>query len=128
MDIYKEVILDHYKNPRNFGKMKNSQATVSVSNPLCGDAVDMELAIKNDAIHDIAFTGQGCAIAVASASLLTEYAKKKNIHDLRKLDSSFMLELLSVELSPNRLKCALVSLEALQKAIALYESNTQGSS
>lgn len=127
IDIYKEVILDHYKNPRNFGTLPHASHQAQVANPLCGDNIIMDLEVKEGAIKDIRFNGEGCAIAVASASLLTEYAKHRATKDLQNLDASFMLNLLSVELSANRLKCALVSLEALQKAIQNYESESQGS-
>jgi nitrogen fixation NifU-like protein len=120
LDIYKEIILDHYKHPRNFGQLPSTQHKAQVANPLCGDSIMMELEIVNDVIEDIRFSGQGCAIAMASASLLTEYAKNKSLQDLTMLTKDSILELLSIELSPNRLKCALVSLEALQKAIHTY--------
>lgn len=127
IDIYKEVILDHYKNPRNFGTLPNASNKGNVANPLCGDNISMDLDIKEGSVQDIRFNGEGCAIAMASASLLTEYAKQKNVSDLQTLDSPFMLDLLSVELSANRLKCALVSLEALQKSIQSHESESKGS-
>lgn len=124
IDIYKEVILDHYKSPRNFGTLETSPNKANVANPLCGDSITMELRIEGETIKDIRFNGEGCAIAIASASLLTEYAKNKKLTDLTILTKDSMLDLLSVELSPNRLKCALVSLEALQRAIKTYGSNT----
>lgn len=124
LDIYKEIILDHYKNPRNYGRLESAKAVAQVNNPLCGDDITIELTIDNDTISDIRFHGQGCAIAMASASLLTEHAKHKHVKDLTSMDKDSMLELLSIELSPNRLKCALVSLESLHKALHLYGSNT----
>jgi nitrogen fixation NifU-like protein len=124
IDIYKEVILDHYKNPHNFGTLDSSSNKAQVSNPLCGDDITMELDLQNDRVADIRFHGQGCAIAVASASMLTDHAKGKAVSDLTNLNKDSMLELLSVELSPNRLKCALVSLEALQRALRNHGSNT----
>ena len=123
LDIYKEIILDHYKNPHNFGSL-DTLHKAQVANPLCGDAITIELEISNNAVSDIRFNGQGCAIAIASASLLTDFARNKSIADLTTLNKDSMLEILAVELSPNRLKCALVSLEALHKAIKTYGSNT----
>lgn len=123
LDIYKEIILEHYKNPHNFGSL-DTHNKAQVANPLCGDAITIELAINNDIVSDIKFNGQGCAIAIASASLLTDFARNKSIADLTTLNKDSMLEILAVELSPNRLKCALVSLEALHKAIKTYGSNT----
>ena len=82
IDIYKEVILDHYKSPRNFGTFETSTNKANVANPLCGDSITIELRIEGDSIEDIRFNGEGCAIAIASASLLTEYAKNKKLSDL----------------------------------------------
>lgn len=117
IDIYKEVILDHYKNPRNYGTLEGSHKNARVSNPLCGDDISIEVVIRSAVIDKVQFTGTGCAIATASASMLTDYAKGKPVEKVLELDGMFMLQLLSIELSPNRLKCALVSLEALQKAV-----------
>ena len=127
IDIYKEIILDHYKNPRNFGTLPGISHMAQVSNPLCGDDITMQVAVEGGVIKDIRFRGEGCAIAMATASLLTEYAKKKITTDLKSLNAGSILDLLAVKLSPNRLKCALVSLEALQKAIQTYESKSKGS-
>ncbi|KXK12215.1 MAG: NifU-like protein [Microgenomates bacterium OLB23] len=124
LDIYKEIILDHYKHPRNFGHLPREGTVAQVNNPLCGDDITMELEITNNKVVDIRFHGQGCAIAIASASLLTEFAKNQKLTTLTTMNKDSMLELLSVELSPNRLKCALVSLEALQKAIKTHGLHT----
>lgn len=123
IDIYKEIILEHYKNPHNFGTLDTSHKA-QVANPLCGDSIMMELEIEENTVKDIRFNGQGCAIAMASASLLTDFAKNKSLDDLTSLNKDSMLDILAVELSANRLKCALVSLEALQRAIKTYGSNT----
>lgn len=117
MSIYKDIILDHYRNPRHKNLPDNPKFTINVDNPLCGDVITLGLSIKNNQIKDIGFVGKGCAISIASASMLYDYALDKNISDLQKLDSSFMLNLLGIELTPNRLKCALLSLEALTKII-----------
>lgn len=117
MSIYKDIILDHYQNPRNFGKLKKPTATISVSNPLCGDKIKMEIAENQNVIKDISFSGEGCAISKASASMLTEYAKGKTKDELRKIDKTFIINMIGFELSPNRLKCALLPLEALIKIL-----------
>lgn len=115
--IYQEIILDHYKSPHNFGKLNAATNACHVNNPLCGDQIDLTATIKDGIVKDIAFTGHGCAISTASASLLTDYAKGKKVSTLKKLDRSFMLSLLRIELSPSRLKCGLLSLEGLNKLI-----------
>jgi nitrogen fixation protein NifU and related proteins len=118
MSIYQEIILDHYRSPHNFGLLSQPTGSVKLSNPLCGDKIQMDIIIEGDVVKDVKFSGQGCAISTASASMLTDYAKSKTVTELQKLDMKFILELLGIELSPNRLKCALLPLEALQKVIA----------
>lgn len=121
-NFYRENILDHYKNPRNFGKLSNPDVTHEENNPLCGDKIGMDVKLKvlgheKTAIENIHFFGVGCAISLASASMLTELAKGKDSEDIKKLKSEDILKLLSIELTPTRLKCALLPLEVLQKAL-----------
>jgi nitrogen fixation NifU-like protein len=118
MSIYQELILDHYHNPKNFGRLKNPSQTISVHNPLCGDTIEMQIKEKSGVVEEIAYSGEGCAISQASASMLTEYAKGKDIYELKKLTPEFIISMLGIELSPNRLKCALLSLEALKKVMS----------
>ncbi len=115
--LYQEVILEHYRNPKNFGKLTNLSKSTTVFNPLCGDAIIMEVLFKGDVVKDIKFTGKGCAISQALTSQLTEYVKNKSKKQLRKLDRAFMIKLVGIELGPNRLKCALLPLEALRKLL-----------
>lgn len=117
MSIYRDIILDHYQNPRNFGKLKKPTATVDVSNLLCGDKIQMDIKEDRGVIKDISFSGEGCAISKASASMLTEFAKGKPKDELRKIDKTFIINMVGFELSPNRLKCALLPLEALIKIL-----------
>ena len=123
MDIYREQILDHYNSPQNWGRLATPTASSNVSNSACGDKITMDVLVKdtresNDKIVEkIAFEAQGCAISVATASLLTEKAKNQSIAELKKLGSDDIVSLIGVELTPTRLKCALISLEALHKAI-----------
>ncbi|MBI4009426.1 SUF system NifU family Fe-S cluster assembly protein [Candidatus Roizmanbacteria bacterium] len=117
MSIYREIILDHYKNPHNFGTLKNSSKNTSVSNPLCGDKIEMDIFFEKNKVNDVSFRAQGCAISQASASLLTDYTKGKTKEELKKLDKDFMIKLLGVELGVNRVKCALLPLEALHKLL-----------
>lgn len=127
MDVYRENILDHYRNPRNFGELKNSDATHEENNPFCGDRIRMDIRIsmvngQKSMVEEIRFSGEGCAISLASASMLTEAVKDKPLNDLHKLDKDAILEMLGIQLSPTRLKCALLPLEVLHKTIAKVNS------
>lgn len=119
-DIYQEFILELYKNPMNFGKINNALHAKN-DNPSCGDKMEIYLKIdKNGKIADAKFSGNGCAISQASASLLTEEIKGKEISQLQKLNKDDILRILRIDLSknPSRLKCALLSLETMKKALA----------
>jgi nitrogen fixation NifU-like protein len=115
MSIYGDIILDHYNFPRNNIKLAKPSAHIHVDNPLCGDSLDMEIVEKNGRIREIGFTGQGCAISIASASLLTEFVKGKTKDEVLKIDKDNVVGLLNIELSPNRLKCALLAWEGMIK-------------
>jgi nitrogen fixation NifU-like protein len=115
--IYQEIILHHSENPHNFGRMPSATKKIVLDNPLCGDVIQMEVEVVDGAIKNAMFTGKGCAISQASASLLTDAVKGKTVSELRKWDKTSIMKMLGVELGPNRLKCALLPLEALQKMI-----------
>lgn len=115
MSIYSEIILDHYQNPRNFGKLKQSTNVSKVSNPLCGDEIELGVVVKNNRIKEIKFKGQGCAISLSSSSMLTMYLKGKDLVQLKNIDKDFIIKMLGIELGVNRIKCALLPLEALKK-------------
>ncbi len=117
MSLYQDLILDHYRNPRNQGVLKAPTHLAAANNPTCGDRLEMQLSVKNGIIADVKFSGSGCAISQASASLLSEFVKGKTIAEASALDTSGLLALLGVSLSPNRLKCALLSLETFSKAV-----------
>lgn len=130
MDIYREQILDHYKNPRNFGHLKKPDVVVEEGNVTCGDRISMEIQCQminppagragaKCQIKDIRFTGEGCAISQASASMLTEKVKGMTNAQILKLRTSDIIEMLGTTLTPSRTKCALLSLEVLQKAVQL---------
>lgn len=114
----KEIIVSHWKNPRNFGSLKDKNRKLFLANPSCGDEIQMEAKIENDKIVKIKFSGKGCIISMATASLLTENAKGKDVSEVKKWDKDFVLNLLGIELGPTRLKCALLPLETLQKLIS----------
>lgn len=117
MSIYHDLILDHYRNPRNHGYLKNATHSATTNNPVCGDKLQMDIVVKNDIIEDVLFSGAGCAISQASASLLTEAIKKKSVAEALSLSPKDILNLLSVTLSPTRMKCGLLSLETLKKSL-----------
>lgn len=116
MDIYRQVILDHYKHPRNFGHLTNPDAKIEEGNVTCGDRVVMELKIHKKEIEDIRFSGEGCAISQASASILTEKVKGMKLDDVMKLKTGDIIEMLGTTLTPSRTKCATLPLEVLHKA------------
>lgn len=120
--MYQENILDHYKSPRNFGKIEGATVHHHEYNPLCGDELDMFLVIdENKKIVDVKINPHGCAISVASASMLTEEIKGKAIDELKKLTKENILEMLGIPISPVRLKCALLSLDTLKNSILIFE-------
>src|SRR5690242_6265155 len=116
--VYKEEILDHYKNPRNFGQLAEPDVHVEANNPLCGDRLAMDLIVKDGIVQDVAFTGRGCAISQASASMLTEEMVGKRLDELAKTTRQDILDNLGIEVSYARLKCALLSLGMLRLALA----------
>lgn len=120
MDIYRENILDHYRNPRNFGKMEEPSSSHEEYNPFCGDRIKIQVKIQNSKFKSIKFSGEGCAISIASASMLTEEVKEAKLEGLRELKKDAILEMLGIQLSPTRLKCALLPLEVLQKAMTKF--------
>jgi len=124
MDLYSEIILDHYHNPRGQGKLKGANATAEDANPLCGDKIRFYLKIdKAGTITDVRFSGSGCAISQASASMLAEELAGKKIAQVLKWDKEKIFKLLGVTLTPARAKCALLSLSVLKSALAGYKNN-----
>jgi len=119
--MYQEQILDHYKNPRNFGKIMNATVHHHEYNPLCGDEIEMFLVIRDKKVADVKINGHGCAISQASASMLSEKVKGKSLEELKKLTKEDILEMLGIPLSPVRLKCALLSLDTFKNAVVIFE-------
>lgn len=119
-DIYKDIILDYYRNPRNFGDLANADVRAKDSNPLCGDIVEMQLKINNGKIDDVRFKGKGCAISQASASMLTEVIKGKSLDDVKAMGKSNVLELMGIDPGPTRIKCALLGLKVVKLAVYGY--------
>ncbi len=120
-DIYKEELLDHYRDPQNFGKLKQYSASSKIANPFCGDEVEVFIKIKDQIISDISFIGQGCVICIASASHTTEESKNKLVEVVKSITDEKVIELLDIEISNTRKKCALLPLSAINDAIEKYE-------
>lgn len=124
--IYREVILDHYQNPRHRGTLDPHDYSYEDSNPLCGDEVRIDVRVKDGAVDEIAFSGQGCAISQASASILMELVEGKPLDEVKQLGKEELLEEIGIELSPARLKCALLSLKVLKAGIyGIDHANTE---
>jgi len=115
--MYAEEILDHYKHPRNFGQLDKPDIHVEANNPLCGDRLCMDLVVEDGIVQDVRFSGRGCAISQASASMLTEEMLGKPLTELAGTTRQDILDSLGVPISYARLKCALLSLGLLRSAL-----------
>jgi nitrogen fixation NifU-like protein len=122
-DFYRELILDYYRNPRNFGKLDPHDIDAKDVNPLCGDEIEMQIRVSGDKdkIEEIRFIGKGCAISQASASMLTEMAKGKPLEWVKELSRDDILKMLGTsDLGPARIKCAMLSVKVLKTGVYGY--------
>ena len=118
-DYYREYILDHHRNPRNYGTLTNPTAHAEDSNPLCGDQLAMDLVVDGDRVSEVRFKGRGCAITQASASMLSEMIEGKTVKEVVQLGKDDVLEALGISISPARTKCAFLALRVLHRSLAL---------
>ncbi|WP_224448178.1 iron-sulfur cluster assembly scaffold protein [Haloprofundus salilacus] len=122
-DMYRQQILDHYKNPRNYGEMENPTFSHVGENPSCGDTIRVDVRLEDDdeTIEYVSFTGDGCAISQASASLLSERLQGTTLDELEAMDTDDVTEMLGVDISPMRIKCAVLARQVTQDGAKLYE-------
>ena len=116
-DFYRQNILDHYQNPRNWGTLEHPDVSAEDSNPLCGDRIRMDLKIKDGRVEAVKFSGTGCSISRAAASMLSDEIIGKTLDDVKASNRDDVLELLGIELGPVRLKCALLALKTLKVGV-----------
>ena len=115
MNMYRENILEHHKNPNNLGNLSNFNIKTHAHNPSCGDEIEIKLKLDKNKVKEAKFIAKGCAISLASADILLDDIKNKSLDEIKKLDDKHLLKLLNVEITHARLSCALLALNALQK-------------
>ncbi len=116
-DMYREHIMDLYKNPSNFGELKYPDYEKTEYNAICGDEITIQIKSKKDEIKDVKFNGSGCVISMVSASLLTDKIKGMKIEEARKMKKEEVLKLLKIRINPGRIKCVLLSFDSLKGAL-----------
>lgn len=123
MDIYSEIILDHYKNPRNKGKLKKVTISIAGHNDTCtcDDKIEYDLLIEDDKVSKVGLTGDGCAISQASASMLSEKLIGRTLKEIKKMKDKELLNMLGIKVSPGRINCALLPLNTAKKAVKLVK-------
>jgi len=124
-DLYRQQILDHYKNPRNYGELDNPTYSHVGENPMCGDEIAVDVELAGDRIERIAFRGEGCAISQAAASMLSKHLIGESIEELDAMDRDDVIDLLGVEISPMRVKCAVLAEKVLQDGIAIHRGDIE---
>ncbi|MYB63213.1 SUF system NifU family Fe-S cluster assembly protein [Candidatus Poribacteria bacterium] len=114
MNIYQEELLDHYENPSNYGTLPNPDISHEEDNPLCGDRIRMDLLVENDIIKEVRFSGHGCTISLAAASMLTEKIEGKSLTEIKQITRDDIMDMIGIPLGPVRVKCALLALKVLK--------------
>ncbi len=113
-ELYRELILDHYQHPHNHGTLEHADISYEDSNPLCGDKIRIDMQVRDGVVEDIKFTGKGCAISQASASMLTDALKGKSLDEIKQLDKQMIFDMIGIPLGPSRVKCALLPLKVVK--------------
>ncbi len=117
MDLYSEIILDYYKHPKNKGDIDNPSYTATEHNPLCGDKIKIDLLIEENTVKKAMFNGEGCAISQAAVSMLTEQLIGKSLEEVKEISNEDIYKMLGVEISPGRVKCALLGIVAVRNSL-----------
>ena len=118
--LYSEKLLDHFRHPRNHRALIDPDVSYESFNPLCGDRIRIELKLENETVKDAAFKGDGCAISIAAASLLTELISNRTIAELNTISNDQLIATLESDIKPARIQCALLPLEALRAGLKTY--------
>jgi nitrogen fixation NifU-like protein len=126
--LYSDILLDHFRNPRNYGSLPSPDTVYEEFNPLCGDRIRIELSISDNRIAAARFVGDGCAICIAAASLLTELVLGVDITQGALISDEELLSSLKSDIKPSRMKCALLPIEALRSCVRLYFQSSGGKS
>ncbi len=124
-DMYQDNILEHYKEPHNYGELQEHNVSYRDVNPLCGDIIEMQMLVEGGKIKDVMFNGKGCAISRAAASMLTDEVKGKSIDEALKTEKENVLEMLGVEVSPAREKCAFLSLKVMKMCLFIAKGKKE---
>ena len=114
MNIYQEELLDHYENPSNYGTLPNPDISHEEDNPLCGDRIRMDLMVGDGIIKEVRFSGHGCTISQAAASMLTEKIEGRSLEEIKNLSRDDIMDMIGIPLGPVRVKCALLALKVLK--------------
>ncbi len=123
--MYRQDILDHYKNPENFGQLDPHTLAHRGENPLCGDSLEVTMNLDDSTVSQARFQGQGCAIAQASTDILLAHIQGKTAEDVLTMDDDAMVELLGIEVSPMRLKCAVLGLLIVQDGLKIHRGEME---
>jgi nitrogen fixation NifU-like protein len=123
-DLYREQILDHYGHPRNEGTLEDPDISYERDNPICGDVVRLDIRLQNGKVSQARFTGQGCVISMASASMFTEEIQGKTIAELKAMNDEDIFKMLGIDLGPSRANCGVLPLRVLQEGLAQWEKES----
>ena len=119
--MYRENILDHYKNPHNHGTIENAEIKFTENNPLCGDVITVNLKLNDHKVEDVKFSGRGCAISLSATSMLTDEIKGKTLEQINNIKREDVVKLLGIDVGPVRTKCAVLGLVAIKNGIEEYD-------